>query len=68
MFNSHNPPLKDTSPAQNKLMSSPKDAAFATMNFIKNAFAFGLTFYINDWIARLGALSLLLEDSLWRPV
>lgn len=24
--------------------------AFAAMNFIKNAFAFGLTFYANDWI------------------
>jgi hypothetical protein len=28
--------------------------AFATMNFVKNTFAFGLTFYINDWIATLG--------------
>ena len=28
--------------------------AFATMNFIKNTFAFGLTFYINDWIANQG--------------
>ena len=25
--------------------------AFAVMNFIKNMFAFGMTFYINDWIA-----------------
>ena len=31
--------------------------AFATMNFVKNAFAFGLTFYINDWIAKLGVRS-----------
>ncbi|KAJ5249105.1 major facilitator superfamily domain-containing protein [Penicillium chermesinum] len=28
--------------------------AFATMNFIKNMFAFGLSFYINDWIAIQG--------------
>jgi hypothetical protein len=28
--------------------------AFATMNFIKNCFAFGLTFYINNWIATQG--------------
>jgi len=28
--------------------------AFATMNFVKNCFAFGLTFYINDWIAVQG--------------
>jgi hypothetical protein len=28
--------------------------AFAVMNFIKNCFAFGLTFYINDWIAVQG--------------
>jgi len=28
--------------------------AFATMNFVKNTFAFGLTFYINDWIANQG--------------
>lgn len=28
--------------------------AFATMNFIKNLFAFGLSFYINDWIANQG--------------
>ncbi|KAJ6014441.1 major facilitator superfamily domain-containing protein [Penicillium herquei] len=24
--------------------------AFATMNFVKNMFSFGLTFYMNDWI------------------
>ncbi|KAL2871467.1 major facilitator superfamily domain-containing protein [Aspergillus lucknowensis] len=28
--------------------------AFATMNFIKNLFAFGLTFYVNGWIASQG--------------
>ncbi|KAF7577766.1 MFS transporter [Pyrenophora tritici-repentis] len=28
--------------------------AFAIMNFIKNMFAFGLTFYANDWIAVQG--------------
>ncbi|KAJ5698976.1 cycloheximide resistance protein [Penicillium macrosclerotiorum] len=28
--------------------------AFAAMNFIKNLFAFGLSFYINDWIANQG--------------
>jgi hypothetical protein len=28
--------------------------AFAIMNFIKNMFAFGLTFYANDWIAAQG--------------
>ncbi|CAN9158753.1 unnamed protein product [Alternaria alternata] len=28
--------------------------AFAIMNFIKNLFAFGLTFYANDWIAVQG--------------
>lgn len=28
--------------------------AFAIMNFIKNLFAFGLTFYVNDWIAVQG--------------
>jgi hypothetical protein len=28
--------------------------AFAFMNFIKNMFAFGLTFYCNDWIAVQG--------------
>ncbi|KAK8098512.1 MFS-type transporter [Apiospora kogelbergensis] len=28
--------------------------AFAAMNFIKNMFAFGMTFYINDWIATQG--------------
>lgn len=28
--------------------------AFAVMNFIKNMFAFGLTFYCNDWIAAQG--------------
>jgi MFS family permease len=28
--------------------------AFAIMNFIKNLFAFGLTFYANDWIAAQG--------------
>lgn len=28
--------------------------AFAIMNLIKNAFAFGLTFYINDWVATQG--------------
>jgi hypothetical protein len=28
--------------------------AFAGMNFLKNAFAFGLTFYANDWIAVQG--------------
>lgn len=28
--------------------------AFATMNFIKNMFAFGMTFYINNWIAVQG--------------
>ena len=28
--------------------------AFAVMNFIKNLFAFGLTFYANDWIALQG--------------
>lgn len=28
--------------------------AFAIMNFIKNMFAFGLTFYCNDWIAVQG--------------
>ena len=28
--------------------------AFATMNFIKNMFAFGLTFFINGWIEMQG--------------
>jgi hypothetical protein len=28
--------------------------AFATMNFVKNMFAFGMTFYINNWIAVQG--------------
>lgn len=28
--------------------------AFATMNFIKNMFAFGLTNYLNDWVATQG--------------
>lgn len=28
--------------------------AFAIMNFVKNLFAFGLTFYCNDWIAVQG--------------
>lgn len=28
--------------------------AFATMNLVKNMFAFGLTFYANDWIAVQG--------------
>ncbi|KAL5121751.1 hypothetical protein ACEQ8H_000438 [Pleosporales sp. CAS-2024a] len=28
--------------------------AFAIMNFIKNLFAFGLTFYANDWLATQG--------------
>ncbi|KAJ5706820.1 major facilitator superfamily domain-containing protein [Penicillium malachiteum] len=28
--------------------------AFATMNFVKNMFSFGLTFYMNDWIADQG--------------
>ena len=28
--------------------------AFAIMNFVKNMFAFGLTFYVNDWIAVQG--------------
>ena len=28
--------------------------AFAIMNFVKNMFAFGLTFYVNDWIALQG--------------
>lgn len=28
--------------------------AFAIMNFVKNFFAFGLTFYSNDWIAVQG--------------
>ncbi|CEJ59634.1 hypothetical protein PMG11_08251 [Penicillium brasilianum] len=28
--------------------------AFAAMNFIKNLFAFGLSFYINDWIDQQG--------------
>ncbi|KAK5084920.1 hypothetical protein LTR70_006391 [Exophiala xenobiotica] len=28
--------------------------AFAIMNFIKNMFAFGLTFYVNDWIVQQG--------------
>jgi hypothetical protein len=28
--------------------------AFAIMNFIKNMFAFGLTFYANDWLAVQG--------------
>jgi hypothetical protein len=28
--------------------------AFAVMNFIKNLFAFGMTFYANDWIALQG--------------
>lgn len=28
--------------------------AFAAMNFIKNLFAFGLSFYINDWIDNQG--------------
>ncbi|KAF1946043.1 MFS general substrate transporter [Clathrospora elynae] len=28
--------------------------AFAIMNFVKNMFAFGLTFYANDWIAVQG--------------
>jgi hypothetical protein len=28
--------------------------AFAVMNFLKNLFAFGLTFYCNDWIQYQG--------------
>jgi hypothetical protein len=28
--------------------------AFAAMNFVKNMFAFGLSFYINDWISNQG--------------
>jgi hypothetical protein len=28
--------------------------AFAIMNFVKNFFAFGLTFFVNDWIAAQG--------------
>ena len=28
--------------------------AFAAMNFIKNMFAFGLTFYLNSWVAGQG--------------
>jgi hypothetical protein len=28
--------------------------AFAVMNLIKNLFAFGLTFYVNDWIVAQG--------------
>lgn len=28
--------------------------AFALMNFVKNLFAFGMTFYANDWIAVQG--------------
>lgn len=28
--------------------------AFAIMNFVKNMFAFGLTFYANDWIVAQG--------------
>ncbi|KAL4865809.1 hypothetical protein BDV12DRAFT_210910 [Aspergillus spectabilis] len=28
--------------------------AFATMNFVKNLFAFGLTFYVNGWIESQG--------------
>lgn len=28
--------------------------AFAAMNFVKNLFAFGMTFYVNDWIATQG--------------
>lgn len=28
--------------------------AFAVMNFIKNLFAFGMTFYANDWVAHQG--------------
>lgn len=28
--------------------------AFAIMNFVKNMFAFGLTFYANDWVAVQG--------------
>jgi hypothetical protein len=28
--------------------------AFAAMNFIKNRFAFGLVFYLNDWLAKDG--------------
>ncbi|TVY82324.1 putative MFS-type transporter [Lachnellula suecica] len=28
--------------------------AFAVMNFVKNGFAFGLTFYINNWVATSG--------------
>ncbi|KAF2026673.1 MFS general substrate transporter [Setomelanomma holmii] len=31
--------------------------AFAIMNFIKNMFAFGLTFYANDWLAVQGVRS-----------
>ncbi|KAL3460589.1 major facilitator superfamily domain-containing protein [Aspergillus heterothallicus] len=31
--------------------------AFATMNFVKNLFAFGLTFYVNGWIAGQGVRS-----------
>jgi hypothetical protein len=31
--------------------------AFAAMNFVKNMFAFGLTFYCNDWIAVQGVRS-----------
>ncbi|KAI9933914.1 hypothetical protein MW887_004986 [Aspergillus wentii] len=28
--------------------------AFATMNFIKNLFSFGLSFYLNEWVANQG--------------
>jgi hypothetical protein len=28
--------------------------AFAAMNFVKNMFAFGLVFYLNDWLAKDG--------------
>lgn len=28
--------------------------AFAAMNLVKNMFAFGMTFYINDWVATQG--------------
>ncbi|KAJ6027746.1 hypothetical protein N7499_001204 [Penicillium canescens] len=28
--------------------------AFAVMNFVKNLFAFGLSFYINDWLGQQG--------------
>jgi hypothetical protein len=28
--------------------------AFAIMNFVKNMFVFGLTFYANDWVAERG--------------